>query len=116
MRNILNAKPENVDSYVRACIVLHNFLMSKADQAKGSLYFPPGFADQITETGEIRNGDWRKEVNMNNSAFENAAVLQGRNYSADAFQVREEFVNYFNSVGSVPWQTERAGVNEIYRE
>jgi len=98
---------------IKACVVLHNFLKSEAEKGNDSVYCPPGYADRI-ENGEIVEGEWRREASLEHSAFGEIERSMNRNYSHEAFTVRETFVDYFSTVGSVPWQAERAGINEIY--
>jgi len=111
-RRPINLKLENVDRVVKACVVLHNFLKTEAENAPGviSAYCPPGYADRV-EDGELFEGEWRNEVDLSSSAFGDVAASSTRNYTQDAFRVRESFVEYFSSVGSVPWQAEATGLN-----
>jgi len=90
--------------------------MTKSEEAQGSLYCSKGYTDQVLASEEITAGEWRNKVNLDNSAFETVAVTQCRNYTQDASLIRDNFVEYFTTVGSVSWQTERAGANEIYKK
>lgn len=69
-------------------------------------YTAPGTLDmENVEDGVIIPGSWRRVEPM--------LGLQGvpRKTGTDAKAIREQFLNYFNNEGSVPWQNERAHVN-----
>nr|XP_054930770.1 uncharacterized protein LOC129386678 [Dermacentor andersoni]XP_054930771.1 uncharacterized protein LOC129386678 [Dermacentor andersoni] len=54
------AKTDNINRYVGACIVLHNFLM-KESSASSAAYCPPGSADSEDWEGRLSPGSWREE-------------------------------------------------------
>jgi hypothetical protein len=107
LKRSLNLKPENCDVVVKACVVLHNFLLTKAETHE-SAYCPRSFADQILPNGQIINGLWRNEQNTVHGALSTPA----RNYSRHACTVRSQFKNYFNFAGAVSWQNEKAYIVE----
>jgi hypothetical protein len=70
---------------------------------QGSYYIPSGSVDyEDTLNEEIHSGEWR---NSSSSTGMQSLAQQGSNrYSLDAKSVRDEFTEYFNSLGSVEWQ------------
>ena len=50
------AKVENIQTYVKAAIVLHNYLR----QTENSIYCPAGFVDSENSSGQIKPGQWRE--------------------------------------------------------
>ena len=91
--------PDKVEVIVLASICLHNMLRS----LQGSYYIPSGSVDyEDTLNEEIHSGEWR---NSSSSTGMQSLAQQGSNrYSLDAKSVRDEFTEYFNSLGSVEWQ------------
>ncbi|XP_047101048.1 protein ALP1-like [Schistocerca piceifrons] len=77
----LSAK--KVDIVIRVCCVLHNFILEQKSQC----YIPP----------EIGNRTFA-------STMEGIQQQNGRNPTVNALRIRDQFRNYFNTVGSVPWQ------------
>ena len=60
LRSII-ANPENVQLYVQAAIVLHNYLR----KMESSVYCPPGFVDGEDGCGNVIEGGWRQDEDMN---------------------------------------------------
>ena len=89
-----------------ACIVLHNYLMRKSSDENESVYCPSDFADTILPDGSVEDGEWRTE----GGAFQNMDSCFSRNFSRNAEEVRNSFVQYFNTVGAVDWQNQYAHV------
>ena len=87
--------PEIVTSVVLAACVLHNFLRSKSSSRQ--VYSPDGTFDKDNTPGE-----WRANVGPSN--MENFVQQGGNRNRSDARGVRDEFCDYFNSNGQVPWQ------------
>ncbi|XP_066596893.1 uncharacterized protein [Prorops nasuta] len=81
----IQAKLENVDHIIMATCILHNFIKYHDDS----------------------------QLNQNYNSLNNETILQnmparGGNSSNSAFNVREQFMHFFNSdVGSVPWQNDK---------
>lgn len=94
----INLEPHRIESVVMACCVLHNFLMSSSR----NFYAPSDCYDQEDrENGTITPGLNTMQSNMNH--------LNSRNYgniTNAAKMVRQDFINYFNNEGSVPWQND----------
>jgi hypothetical protein len=99
-RRVIIAHPSKVEMYVKACCVLHNFLMSKASAD----YCPTLFVDREQPDGTVEWGEWR-EADQPSSSFSTVKRV-GTNFSSqEAVAVRNAFTSYFgNPVGQVPWQ------------
>lgn len=90
--------PENVQKITLASCVLHNFLREKTPSG----YTPPGSLDvEDIENGRVNDGEWRSE---SSEALRSIRVTGTNNYKPDAKAVRDQFCDYFNTVGTVPWQ------------
>lgn len=88
-----------VELITKVFICLHNYLWL-IDNAG---YQPSRFIDCEVDDGSIIPGDWTRETN------DDANVVQiqrigGNRYTFEAGQAREQFKNYFNDKGSIPWQ------------
>lgn len=92
--------PEKVDSIVKATIALHNWLRITSP----GVYFYRGCVDvEDIETGEIIEGDWRRNVRTEGlPSVRNFGRL--RNPTKRARKVRDELADWFMGEGSVPWQ------------
>ena len=92
-----------VDSIVRACAALHNYLLC-TDNAK---YVPSRFADMCSDKGLVE-GDWRALIRGDTTpALAKPKPPTARNYTHDAKAVRTHLVNYVNSAEGAarcPWQ------------
>lgn len=96
----VHASPENVQLFVKACIVLHNFL-TKMDPR-----YAHDYGDNLQE-GVIVEGQWRTDAGMQKrTSFVDLSPKAGQNSSQEAKAVRDNFKRYFNNEGSVPWQDE----------
>lgn len=89
--------PEKVDVIVKTTCVLHNWLRKTSPKA----YTPPGFLDEETGSG-IRPGAWRET--HTSGAFEDIFSQNHGNSTREAISVREQYCDYFNNRGAVPWQ------------
>ena len=96
LRKRIEVLPSTAKKIVCAVCALHNFLMYKARE----MYAPVGSFDIEQEDGTYIGGTWRNE----NSRENRSATNLSRNATQNAKYIRDEFKNYFNSVGSVPWQ------------
>ena len=98
-RQPIVAKPDNVTSYVKACVALHNFLQTE----QSSSYCPAGFADSEDNLGNTVHGTWRNGLEDGGVAPITRAA--SNNYSAQAKDLRNRLAEYFVSPpGSVSWQ------------
>ena len=97
LRRAFKAKLDLVDSVVKACVCLHNYLLL-TDSAK---YVPSGFVDSYSVDGEIVHGDRRKD----GAPLQNLPPQGSNNFASNAKHVRDTFCTYVNSdTGSIPWQ------------
>lgn len=93
----INLELEHIDKIVKATCALHNYLMSTVRET----YAPPdSFHSEDIESGTTRPG-----LTPGNS---NMIPLQRSHIAGDmpfyAKQVRQQFMEYFNIEGQVPWQ------------
>lgn len=87
LMNIIPLSVEKVELITYACCVLHNYLLKK----KASWYIP----SELRE----KNGTNTIQSNLNNIS------QQTGNYSSvSANTVRDQYCQFFNTVGAVPWQ------------
>lgn len=93
----VNLEPENIDEVVKASCVLHNFLIEHSNKS----YAP----HEYFYRENYENGTIISEVyNIQNSTMENLERRNSGNTLKAAKIVRENFMNYFNQEGTVPWQ------------
>lgn len=95
-QNAIKFEPRKVRNIVMACCHLHNYLCSK----NRASYLPPQEIDKedIT-TGAEEPGSWRQDTPQMHSLQKtkgNATVL--------AKTIRDDFCEFFNTSGAVPWQ------------
>ena len=97
-RRPIISHPNNVVSYTKACVALHNYLRT----TESGVYCPPGFIDSEDGTGNVVRGGWRSEGNR---TLEDFGPVGGNRYSRTAAGIRESFKDYFSSpAGEVEWQ------------
>jgi hypothetical protein len=84
---------------VRACLVLHNFLLTKKDK----IYYPPGMIDSEDEHGNLVFGSWRALTNtqdifdLRGGASRHPSTLYAR-------EIRDNLKEYFYDEGAVEFQ------------
>ncbi|XP_072033385.1 uncharacterized protein [Amphiura filiformis] len=109
------ARPERLISYVKAAIVLHNFLLKAEEDMppEERVYCPAQFMDR----NEEENGQWRRIVqHEGGSLIESVARVGSNNFSNAAGKIREHFMEYFNSdVGEVAWQLAKVRRGRVQR-
>lgn len=99
LRKPLLLQPTKARSVVLACVHLHNFLR-KSDSSK-NLYSPQGtFDTENVSNGDIIYGSWREDT-TNLRAFQSLKKT-GWKSAAAGYQIREQFAEYFSSMGRVP--------------
>ena len=97
-------EPEKVQVIVLAACALHNFLRSKSSAS--AIYMPDGSVDrEDAQTHTVMEGDWRNDPSPNHN-FVHLSVQGGNRSGADLRGIRDEFCEYFNTNGQVPWQWE----------
>ena len=84
---------ENADVIVKACTVLHNFL----------IYENPRATEKLVDTGDAENGLWRGLIQKELTQARMRPQKSNRP-SNKAIEVRDNLKNYFNGVGAVSWQ------------
>ncbi|XP_018365780.1 PREDICTED: uncharacterized protein LOC108762994 [Trachymyrmex cornetzi] len=82
----INTLLKTAEKIVKACIVLHNFLMDKPQ------YCRPGFADSIQLDGTVSLGEWRQEIR---NGLQSIRRVGSNTHARNAATVRENFKNYF---------------------
>ena len=99
--------PEKVIPITLAVITLHNFLILSPESSKD--YAPAQLIDIEDEvTGDISPGSWRNE--QSSFSWLSFDPVCSNNYSGDAKSIREEYTDYFNNEGAVPWQWRQCGL------
>lgn len=83
---------------VRACLALHNFLVTRKDQ----VYSPPGFLDTEDESGNVIPGKWRDYVDGDVCTLRPDPST--RPSTARARDVRDHLKEYFYGEGAVSFQ------------
>ena len=106
-RRPILANPENVIGIVKATICLHNFLrQSDLGKQPTERYFPPGVADHEDQEGNVIEGQWRREIDVDTAIIRAGRVGENR-YGIDAATVRNTLKRYFSSEeGALPWQVQ----------
>ena len=95
MLKTFQQKPQNVETIVMACCVLHNLLRINYPSAQNQVV-----DQEDPETHQIVPGAWRDQRTL--TALE---VLKGNNTTTPAKAQRDYLCSYYNSdVGKVPWQ------------
>ncbi|XP_049517596.1 uncharacterized protein LOC119440412 [Dermacentor silvarum] len=101
LRRPFKAKTDNINRYVGACIVLHNFLM-KESSASSAAYCPPGSADSEDWEGRLSPGSWRDEEPAGGALLPTKS--SGCHAARYAKEVRDKLAHHFITAGQVPWQ------------
>lgn len=89
----------NAMQVVRACIALHNFLMSRKDKC----YSAPGSIDNEDEFGNVVPGSWRNQrgsddiCDLRSDPSAHSSTVQAR-------EVRDDLKNYFFEEGAISFQ------------
>ena len=94
LHRALHLNPENVIAVIKACCVLHNFVRD----VEGRYGLHDQFGNPtVVSLDSLEIGDALAPLN----AHQGNSVTWAKN-------MRELLANYYTSVGSVPWQDERA--------
>ena len=103
-RKPIIAKIDNVERFIKAAVILHNYLRTEVPGLpKTPQRVPPGFVDTEKLDESLVPGAWRnEEVGTDVTRIGRVAS----NMSARAIgEIRENFANYLMSpAGAVPWQ------------
>lgn len=102
----IDVKVVTVDKIVCAACVLHNWLRMTLSKA----YTPPNSLDiEDFNSGECIPGLWRSEV----AQLLSVSGGGNRNFSTSSERIRDQFAEYFMDDGSVPWQWNIIGEENI---
>ncbi|KAL0170727.1 hypothetical protein M9458_035323, partial [Cirrhinus mrigala] len=82
-RGVIEISPANVDAFVKATCVLHNFLRRSTNSTRTPI---PSAGD-----GEA-------------AGLQEVTRVGSKNATREAIHVRENFMTYFSTEGAVPWQ------------
>jgi hypothetical protein len=63
-------------------------------------YFSGGFDVEDINMGRTESGDWHNDQNQ----LTDSEINQNRNPWTSAKIIRNNYCQYFNSTGSIPWQ------------
>ena len=103
----LEFHPEKAVDVVKACVVLHNYLVD-TDEANDpvSRYIPPNFID-APAGGSQQPGEWRRVVgcDSNLQAVHPSQMTRSRATRAAA-GVRDALAGFFMGPGAVSWQND----------
>lgn len=96
--------PDKVTDIVQCTTILHNYLLTRNSNHNDNVYNTPGsFDSENAETHELIPGEWRHNDQPVVSFLSLPAVRQ-RNPTVLAKEIRDDFCDYFNTNGAVPWQ------------
>lgn len=99
------ANIDNCESYIKAAVVLHNYLMTKDSKSptdRAFQYIPGDFVDVENTDGSITPGQWR---NSSSSEVREISRLGSNMPARRVVEIRDSFADFFVSpTGSVAWQ------------
>lgn len=101
LKRPIDATVDNTINMIKAIICLHNWLRKCDDTSE---YISPNMVDQYGSNGLIP-ASWRQEIG--DSALQDVSIYGNHNSSRSAITIREEFLDFFNGEGAVPWQYNR---------
>lgn len=87
--------PDKARKIVMACCYLHNYLSTKNNKN----YIQAGDIDYENTSGIVQEGSWRQETQR----LTDLQKTRG-NSAVEAKKTRDDFCDYFNTLGSVSWQ------------
>lgn len=94
----ISVSHKNIIYIVLAVCVLHNYLRKTA-----SGYLLPSSFDRHANTGEVAEGDWRKDIS---NCLTPLKSVHKKNYTLEAKTNREAYLKFFKEKGRVEWQDE----------
>uniref|UniRef100_T1JDQ6 DDE Tnp4 domain-containing protein n=1 Tax=Strigamia maritima TaxID=126957 RepID=T1JDQ6_STRMM len=101
----IKANVETIDVMVKACVCLHNYLMTNelGLPRHKHIYNPVGMMDE-DDSGNVVMGQWR-ETTRADTGLQNLGRRVGSNRcSNDASLLRDQMAEYFFHVQIFPWQ------------
>lgn len=104
LRSIINLDPGRATKVVMACVVLHNFLLSRkstVSTATNSVNRPNGSENDNCDDGDWRSGNFGNDLHSEPTEEDDITI------SSSGKEIRDEIQKYFMTIGAVPWQFER---------
>lgn len=98
-------EPERATTIIMTCVYLHNFL--RKSKLSRCIYTPRGTFDQ-DDRGTVTLGSWRRINEEDPLASYFPLQNVPRRSALSTEQIRNEFAEYFSTVGQVPWQNSYA--------
>ncbi|KAK3750218.1 hypothetical protein QZH41_015570 [Actinostola sp. cb2023] len=96
----ISSSVDTAQKIVQATVCLHNYLR----QTNCATYCPQGFVDSEDTTGDVKPGEWRREVD-GGGTLGPLVPCRGSRHPQYAAKAREVLKQYLNSEhGSVEWQ------------
>lgn len=92
-RRIFSLKPENEDKIVKACVILHNFMITEESETVEKVYCPNGYMDYADQQSELREGMWRQEGISQH--WNDISCSSARNYTNIAANTEQIVLLYF---------------------
>lgn len=114
LRNRVQAYPETIDSYVKACICLHNFVITTQSEGT-SQYCPLNYVDREDQNGNVIPGAWRNDVqgDIGEPLLQDITRVGANNPAQYISRMRDALANYlWSDDGAVEWQMHL--INEGY--
>jgi len=99
---MIETTPGNAITIVKCICCLHNFLLEELEGHRN----PARLADDQNPdlpADQQENGIWRREIRQPLQQVQMRRAHASKNKKA-AEEMREKIIQYFNTVGSVPWQ------------
>ncbi|KAL1472740.1 hypothetical protein MTO96_022793 [Rhipicephalus appendiculatus] len=101
LRRAFRASETTTENIVRACVVLHNFLLQESPHSRLT-YNPPGYVDHEDWEGRCMEGGWRDHNDDPSILREPSA--SGCHSAISAIDIRDKLAKFFMNEGQVPWQ------------
>lgn len=87
---------------MKATVCLHNFLINWESQfGANKRYCANSSADRENDNGDIMEGDWRRETNLNVLSIKRTSLNM---YGKVAENMRHKLCQYFLEDGAIPFQ------------
>lgn len=93
LRTTINASEENIDKFIKAIVVLHNYCQIELPHH----YCPPRYVDQ----DGLENGGWRNE---NEVPLRSVGRMAANISKRGLYDMRNSLADYFLHEGKVDWQ------------
>lgn len=95
-------EPHKAELVVMVVVCLHNFLRRSTSR---NIYTPPSSLD-TDFNGHTTSGSWRND--QQGMAFLLPLKNVHRRTKLIAEEIREKFIDYFCTIGRIPWQNQYA--------